>query len=150
MLVDKIWAKMDGYGPLLAQNYKKNMYLTTAPSLLLLCATNRFQRMSVLKQPSVTFASFSFFTKISKLGFWQAFNNFSIVLAKDRFPTPHCVCSTLCHCCKKYCFSKRPLCRLLATLPTLFATFWLANLPSEGHRLATLEVCSGTTLQQFC
>ena len=51
---------------------------------------------------------------------------------------------------KKCCFSKRSQCRLLATLPSLFPTFWLPNPPSEGHRLATLEVHSGATLQQFC
>ena len=52
---------------------------------------------------------------------------------------PPCFCTTLRHFCKNRCFLKRSQCRLLATLPTLFTTFWLANPPLSGTPLGRLR-----------
>ena len=54
-------------------------------------------------------------------------------------PNPPCFCTTLRHFCKNHCFSKRSRFRLLATLPSLFPTFWLPNPPFWGTPLGHLR-----------
>ena len=57
MLVDKIWAKMDGFGPLLGQNYKNNNDII------------RKRPKGFIKKGFIHFLTFEFFEKIRV--FWE-------------------------------------------------------------------------------